>query len=72
MHKPHKPENYIAGAFIHTKEEWHGDFEATAGELFHYAEHDVRTVEEYSMVLDMLEAQQVYELWWDKARKNTK
>lgn len=68
----HKPEFYVAGAFVHQKQIWLGDFEATAWELFAYAENDVKTVEEYTMVLDMLSTQQIYESWWDRTSKKFK
>lgn len=68
VHEAHRPTNYVAGAFIHQKEMWIGEFEATAHELYAYAENDVRTVEEYAMLLDMIHAQQVYMMWWDSVQ----
>lgn len=68
----HKPELYVGGAFIRQRDLWLGDFEASAYELFQYAENDVRTVEEYTMVIDMLGAQQIYQLWWERLQKNLK
>jgi hypothetical protein len=47
---------------------WCGEFAASIDELFDYAQNDVRSVEEYTIVLDMVQAQQVYSLWWDRVR----
>lgn len=69
MHQKHQPELYIAGIYIHQKNEWRGKFAVTVDELFNYAEYDVKTVEEYTVVLDMVQAQQVYAMWWDSVRQ---
>jgi hypothetical protein len=68
MHQRHVPELYIAGIYIHQTQVWCGEFAASVEELFDYAEHDVRTVEEYTVVLDMVQAQQVYAMWWDQVK----
>ena len=65
----HKPKFYVAGMYVPKTQVWVGEFEASANELYTYSEVDVRTVEEYAIVLDMLHAQQTYELWWESVRK---
>lgn len=65
----HMPRFYIAGIYIHRLNEWRGKFHATTDELFDYAEHVVTTVEEYDVVLCMINSQQVYEMWWEKVQK---
>lgn len=68
MHEPHRPNKYIAGAYINQTDVWVGDFELTSHELYEYVEHDVKTVEEYGMLINMIVAQQVYAMWWDEVR----
>jgi hypothetical protein len=68
MYEPHRPRNYVGGALIREQDIWIGKFEATAGELYTFATEDAQTVEEYETVLDMIQAQQEYMLWWDKVR----
>lgn len=68
MYQRHAPDFYIAGIYIHQTNVWCGEFAASIDELFDYAQNDVRSVEEYTIVLDMVQAQQVYSLWWDRVR----
>ena len=68
MHVPHQPDKYIAGAYINQTGVWLGDFELTSYELYDYVENDVKTVEEYGMLINMIVAQQVYSMWWDEVR----
>ena len=67
----HKPDRYVCGVYIRQHEVWLGEFEASGPELYDYALHDVQTVEEYEMVVNMCITQQVYEQWWDRL-KNSK
>lgn len=68
MHEKHRPEMYVGGMYVQQRQVWIGEFEASANELYTYAEVDVRTVEEYAVVLDMLHAQQTYMMWWDSVK----
>jgi hypothetical protein len=61
----HRPEHYIGGVYIREHDVWCGEFHVTAKELLTYAEHDVNTIEEYDLVLTMLQAQQEYLMWWE-------
>jgi hypothetical protein len=70
MEEVHKPSYYVSGVWVEDFEEWRGDFHATSGELFMYAEHDVETVEEYELLVNMIYAQQVYMMWWDKMKNS--
>lgn len=68
----HNPDYYVGGVFIPQTEEWKGRFHATSEELWRYAEQDVTTVEEYEIVLGLINAQQVYAIWWEKMQKEMK
>ena len=66
----HLPKYYVGGIYVHHLGEWKGMFHAGADELFEYAENNVTTIEEYDVVLSMINAQQVYEIWWEKVQKS--
>ena len=66
----HMPKLYVGGIYLYQLDEWRGVFHASSEELFDYAENNVTTIEEYDIVLSMINAQQVYEIWWEKVQKS--
>ena len=66
---PHKPRFYIAGCYIPEKEIWLGDFYATQQELLDYTENDVKTVQEFELLMNMAIAQFEYEVWWEGIKR---
>ena len=67
--KAHKPDFYIGGCYIQEKELWLGDFYATQEELLEYSEHDVKTVDEFELVMNMAIAQFEYQCWWEGIKR---
>jgi hypothetical protein len=49
---------------------WLGEFDATRNELLDYSETDVRTVQEFEIVISMAVAQYEYEAWWNRINGN--
>jgi hypothetical protein len=66
----HIPDYYVGGLWLDHHEIWLGEFCATSHELFRYAETSCNDELQYIVVLDMIEAQQVYEKWWKKIKNN--
>lgn len=64
----HKPSKFIAGIYLHQKDEWKGKFEATADELVQYGLDAELTDQEFAIVTMMIDAQQFYEQWWNKVK----
>ena len=67
--KAHMPDFYIGGCYIREKELWLGNFYATQEELLEYSEHDVKTVDEFELVMNMAIAQFEYQCWWESIKR---
>ena len=70
--EPHKPDFYIGGAYIESRDLWLGDFEATREELIDYSENCADTIEVFVTVIGMATAQCEYEEWWERVRKKNR
>jgi hypothetical protein len=66
--KAHQPHLYIGGVYIQQTNVWLGEFDATRNELLDYSETDVRTVQEFEIVISMAVAQYEYEAWWNRTQ----
>jgi hypothetical protein len=60
----HLPKHWVAG--IYKEEEWVGEFYATSEELLVWCEEAHQDELVVQLVLDLCEAQLVYEEWWEK------
>jgi hypothetical protein len=63
---PHLPNHWTAG--ILKEDEWVGEFYATPQELLVWCEEEYQDEAVVSLVLDLCEAQQVYEEWWERMK----
>lgn len=67
--QPHIPNYYIAGIYIHREDAWVGEFAATNDELVDYGLQADLNELEMILVSDMVEAQEVYQNWWENVRR---
>ena len=67
MNIPHLPNHWVAG--ICKEEEWVGEFYATSDELLQWCEDEMHDELVVLLVLDLCEAQKVYEEWWESLDK---
>lgn len=65
----HIPNYYIAGIYIHSEDTWVGEFAATNDKLVNYGLQADLNELEMILVSDMVEAQEVYQNWWENIRR---
>ena len=65
----HLPKHWVAGICL--EDEWRGEFYATSDELIQWCEDEMQDELVVLLVLDLCEAQKVYEDWWEKVKNET-
>ena len=68
---PHTPRYYICGVFVPQKQEWIGQFAATAEDLMEYGNEAGLNGREFDLIYNMITTQGVYEDWWESIKKDT-
>jgi len=64
----HKPDLYVAGVWVEAKQQWLGNFHATAQELMDYSEKEVFNLEEFDLIVRMVITQESYNTWWEDCK----
>ena len=67
MHVAHLPSHWVSG--VYKEEEWIGEFYATPDELLIWCEEEYQDELVVKLVLDLCDAQKVYEEWWGKLQE---